>query len=195
MFQSLSLCPLWLQPFRVSSSLVMLCILERMDFVSFCPCWISILPNLNQLKLSEDTNIWWIKILIQHFLRIWTCVVIWTNHFCNALLTSAFCFKLCSVVGAVILSFGFYAVIWGNAKQDELSEDFDMRPSSSSKSPLLLSYKGKDNEETTHCWLMIFDTALSNLIKSSTKVICCLVRRCPLYRIYKNLNILWFCLK
>ncbi|XP_017417155.1 WAT1-related protein At5g40240 isoform X2 [Vigna angularis] len=56
-----------------------------------------------------------------------------------------------TVVGAVILSFGFYAVIWGNAKQDELSEDFDMRPSSSSKSPLLLSYKGKDNEETTHC--------------------------------------------
>ncbi|WVZ09065.1 hypothetical protein V8G54_022411 [Vigna mungo] len=56
-----------------------------------------------------------------------------------------------TVVGAVILSFGFYAVIWGNAKQDELSEDFDMRPSSSSKSPLLLSYNGKDNEETTHC--------------------------------------------
>jgi len=73
-------------------------------------------------------------------------------HFSNALFDIYIsCFKLCSVVGAVILTFGFYAVIWGNAKQDELSEDFDVRPPTSSKSPLLLNYNGKDNEEITHC--------------------------------------------
>nr|XP_007140927.1 hypothetical protein PHAVU_008G152900g [Phaseolus vulgaris]ESW12921.1 hypothetical protein PHAVU_008G152900g [Phaseolus vulgaris] len=44
-----------------------------------------------------------------------------------------------TVVGAVILSFGFYAIIWGNAKEEELREDFDMRPPTSIKTPLLLS--------------------------------------------------------
>ncbi|CAJ1782047.1 unnamed protein product [Sphenostylis stenocarpa] len=56
-----------------------------------------------------------------------------------------------TVLGAVILSFGFYAVIWGKAKEEDLCEDFDMRPPSSSKSPLLLSHKGKDKEEGNLC--------------------------------------------
>ncbi|RDX74537.1 WAT1-related protein, partial [Mucuna pruriens] len=53
-----------------------------------------------------------------------------------------------TVVGAVVLSLGFYGVIWGKAKE-ELSEDFDIRPPSSSKTPLLRSYKVKDNEDIT----------------------------------------------
>ncbi|KAL2320100.1 hypothetical protein Fmac_029069 [Flemingia macrophylla] len=55
-----------------------------------------------------------------------------------------------TVVGAVILSFGFYAVVWGKAKEEELSEEFDIRPPSSSVSPLLQSYKKKDNGEITY---------------------------------------------
>nr|KYP42339.1 Auxin-induced protein 5NG4 [Cajanus cajan] len=55
-----------------------------------------------------------------------------------------------TVVGAVILSFGFYAVVWGKAKEEELSEDLDIRPPSSSTNPLLQSYKVKDNEEITY---------------------------------------------
>ncbi|KAK7395699.1 hypothetical protein VNO78_16265 [Psophocarpus tetragonolobus] len=55
-----------------------------------------------------------------------------------------------TVVGAVILSFGFYAVTWGKAKEEELSDHFVMRPPSSSKSPLLQSYKVKDNQEITY---------------------------------------------
>ncbi|TKY63258.1 WAT1-related protein [Spatholobus suberectus] len=55
-----------------------------------------------------------------------------------------------TVVGAVIVSFGFYAVIWGKAKEEELIENFDIRPPSSSKTPLLQSYKVTDNEEITY---------------------------------------------
>ncbi|KAK7339426.1 hypothetical protein VNO77_20091 [Canavalia gladiata] len=51
-----------------------------------------------------------------------------------------------TVVGAVILSFGFYGVIWGKAKE-EVSEDIDIGPSSSGKTPLLQSYNVKDNGE------------------------------------------------
>ncbi|KAG5002196.1 hypothetical protein JHK87_023268 [Glycine soja] len=52
------------------------------------------------------------------------------------------------VVGAVILSFGFYAVLWGKAKEEELTVvDFDdIRPPSNTKSPLLQSYKVKDED-------------------------------------------------
>ncbi|KAH1054425.1 hypothetical protein GLYMA_08G339700v4 [Glycine max] len=53
-----------------------------------------------------------------------------------------------TVVGAVILSFGFYAVLWGKAKEEELTVvDFDdIRPPSNTKSPLLQSYKVKDED-------------------------------------------------
>ncbi|XP_061337657.1 WAT1-related protein At4g15540-like [Gastrolobium bilobum] len=57
-----------------------------------------------------------------------------------------------TVVGALILSIGFYAVLWGKTKE-ELIEDFDIdgtQPPSSSKTPLLLSYNVKDNGEITH---------------------------------------------
>ncbi|KAK7274457.1 hypothetical protein RIF29_15547 [Crotalaria pallida] len=55
-----------------------------------------------------------------------------------------------TVIGAVILSFGFYAVIWGKAKEEELSvgfgEDRAQTPSIT-KTPLLQSYNEKDNKE------------------------------------------------
>lgn len=53
-----------------------------------------------------------------------------------------------TVVGAVILSFGFYAVLWGKAKEEELTvvEFDDIRPPSNTKSPLLQSYKVKDED-------------------------------------------------
>ncbi|KAI4352303.1 hypothetical protein L6164_006567 [Bauhinia variegata] len=59
-----------------------------------------------------------------------------------------------SVVGAIILSIGFYAVLWGKAKegQIELSEENAIiclrTPSSSSETPLLQSFKVEDNRET-----------------------------------------------
>lgn len=48
----------------------------------------------------------------------------------------------------MILSFGFYAVLWGKAKEEELTVvDFDdIRPPSNTKSPLLQSYKVKDED-------------------------------------------------
>jgi len=51
----------------------------------------------------------------------------------------------------VILSFGFYAVLWGKAKEEELTVvDFDdIRPPSNTKSPLLQSYKVKDELKIT----------------------------------------------
>ncbi|CAL0318371.1 unnamed protein product [Lupinus luteus] len=58
-----------------------------------------------------------------------------------------------TVVGAVILTFGFYAVIWGKAKEDELSEDFvecRTQPSLNTKAPLLQSYIVEDNRENGH---------------------------------------------
>lgn len=60
-------------------------------------------------------------------------------------------FKCCSVAGAVILSFGFYAVIWGKAKE-ELNEDFDIATGSlpsNSKTPLLQSSNVKDRGGST----------------------------------------------
>ncbi|KAI4346501.1 hypothetical protein L6164_007391 [Bauhinia variegata] len=55
-----------------------------------------------------------------------------------------------SVVGGVILSIGFYAAIWGKAKE-EPSEDRGIictRTPSNSKTPLLQSCKVEDNRET-----------------------------------------------
>ncbi|KAH0969324.1 hypothetical protein GBA52_028779 [Prunus armeniaca] len=54
--------------------------------------------------------------------------------------------SLGSVVGAIILSVGFYAVIWGKAKEDEMSEDFRFEssralPIAIGKTPLLESHK------------------------------------------------------
>lgn len=51
----------------------------------------------------------------------------------------------------MILSFGFYAVLWGKAKEEELTVvDFDdIRPPSNTKSPLLQSYKVKDELKIT----------------------------------------------
>ncbi|KAJ7974534.1 WAT1-related protein [Quillaja saponaria] len=50
-----------------------------------------------------------------------------------------------SVVGAVILSTGFYAVIWGKAKkEDHFHEDSgfgSLGPSSNAETPLLTSFK------------------------------------------------------
>ncbi|XP_027351464.1 WAT1-related protein At4g15540-like [Abrus precatorius] len=45
-----------------------------------------------------------------------------------------------TVVGALILSCGFYAVIWGKAKEEELSEELDIRPRTSGDSPLLKNF-------------------------------------------------------
>ncbi|KAF1890121.1 hypothetical protein Lal_00025454 [Lupinus albus] len=55
-----------------------------------------------------------------------------------------------TVIGAVTLTFGFYAVIWGKAKEAELSEDFGecrTQPPSNTKAPLLQSYNMKDNRD------------------------------------------------
>ncbi|KAJ1432722.1 putative WAT1-related protein [Sesbania bispinosa] len=53
-----------------------------------------------------------------------------------------------TVVGAVILSIGFYAVMWGKEREEELSEGYDIaRPPSNSKTPLLQSSNVKDNGE------------------------------------------------
>lgn len=63
------------------------------------------------------------------------------------------CLKCCSVVGAVLLSIGFYAVIWGKAKEEDLNEDFGegrTQPPSNNKTPLLQSYNVKDNREITY---------------------------------------------
>lgn len=66
------------------------------------------------------------------------------------------CLKCCSVVGAVILSVGFYAVIWGKAKEEEeeLKENYDLGCSklpSNSNTPLLQSYNVvEDNRERNH---------------------------------------------
>ncbi|XP_021810119.1 WAT1-related protein At4g15540-like [Prunus avium] len=54
--------------------------------------------------------------------------------------------SLGSVVGAIILSMGFYAVIWGKAKEDEMSEDCRFEssralPIAIGKTPLLESHK------------------------------------------------------
>ncbi|CAL9014568.1 unnamed protein product [Prunus brigantina] len=54
--------------------------------------------------------------------------------------------SLGSVVGAIILSVGFYAVIWGKAKEDEMSEDCRFEssralPIAIGKTPLLESHK------------------------------------------------------
>uniref|UniRef100_A0A7N2KZM9 WAT1-related protein n=1 Tax=Quercus lobata TaxID=97700 RepID=A0A7N2KZM9_QUELO len=56
-----------------------------------------------------------------------------------------------SIIGAIILSIGFYAVIWAKAKED-LSEDSfcgSPGPSSDRKSPLLDSSLGSSNNGTT----------------------------------------------
>jgi hypothetical protein len=65
--------------------------------------------------------------------------VLFTILLC-AFLTYTFQFSnVCSVVGAVIISIGFYAVLWGKSKE-ESNEDFDIgRVSlpSNTKTPLL----------------------------------------------------------
>ncbi|CAL0312741.1 unnamed protein product [Lupinus luteus] len=53
-----------------------------------------------------------------------------------------------TVVGAVILSFGFYAVIWGKANEEELSEEFEEGGNEqlpNSKTPLLQGSNVTDN--------------------------------------------------
>ena len=53
------------------------------------------------------------------------------------------CFCSCSIIGAIIISVGFYAVVWAKAKE-ELSEDHCngiLGSSSDGKTPLLHSYK------------------------------------------------------
>ncbi|KAI4352304.1 hypothetical protein L6164_006568 [Bauhinia variegata] len=58
-----------------------------------------------------------------------------------------------SVVGAVILSIGFYAVLWGKSKEGQLEQSEDnglicsRTPSSNTETPLLQSYKEEDNRE------------------------------------------------
>ncbi|KAJ7974535.1 WAT1-related protein [Quillaja saponaria] len=52
-----------------------------------------------------------------------------------------------SVVGAVILSAGFYAVIWGKVKEEDLHEDYEcdsLGSSYNAKTPLLPSFKPED---------------------------------------------------
>ncbi|OIV93892.1 hypothetical protein TanjilG_05595 [Lupinus angustifolius] len=61
-----------------------------------------------------------------------------------------------TVVGAVILSFGFYAVIWGKAKEEELSEEIGEGRTEylpDSKTPLLEDSNVTDNSEImyTNC--------------------------------------------
>ncbi|XP_019447281.1 PREDICTED: WAT1-related protein At4g15540-like [Lupinus angustifolius] len=61
-----------------------------------------------------------------------------------------------TVFGAMILSFGLYAVIWGKAKEEELSEEIDEGRTDhlpNSKTPLLQGSKVKDNSEImyTNC--------------------------------------------
>ncbi|KAK7274464.1 hypothetical protein RIF29_15554 [Crotalaria pallida] len=55
-----------------------------------------------------------------------------------------------TVVGAIILSFGFYAVVWGKAKEEEFGVDFGegrTQTPSVTKTPLLQSVNVKDNKE------------------------------------------------
>ncbi|KAH7532546.1 WAT1-related protein At5g40240 [Ziziphus jujuba] len=42
-----------------------------------------------------------------------------------------------SIVGAMIISIGFYGVIWGKAKEEEMDVDGGLEPSSDAKAPLL----------------------------------------------------------
>ncbi|CAL0312737.1 unnamed protein product [Lupinus luteus] len=56
-----------------------------------------------------------------------------------------------TIVGAVILSFGFYAVIWGKAKEEELREEFGEGRTEhlpNSKTPLLQDSNVTDNSRT-----------------------------------------------
>lgn len=60
---------------------------------------------------------------------------------------SSYC---CSVVGAIIISIGFYAVLWGKAKEaeeKEMGEDCDfgsLGSSSHGKTPLLRRNEAED---------------------------------------------------
>ncbi|KAE9614355.1 putative EamA domain-containing protein [Lupinus albus] len=61
-----------------------------------------------------------------------------------------------TVLGAVILSLGFYAVIWGKAQEEEMSEEIEEGITESlpnSKTPLLKDSNVKDNSEImyTNC--------------------------------------------
>lgn len=51
--------------------------------------------------------------------------------------------QFCSVIGAVVICVGFYAVIWGKANEEEINDDNDSRDS---KTPLLQSQKTGDTE-------------------------------------------------
>ncbi|XVF58112.1 hypothetical protein PTKIN_Ptkin07bG0036800 [Pterospermum kingtungense] len=49
-----------------------------------------------------------------------------------------------SVIGAIILSIGFYAVIWGKAKEERIEDDSGLSSLSNVKFPLLQSHKVED---------------------------------------------------
>ena len=69
-----------------------------------------------------------------------------TYVICNVLIfffKNSLCFCSCSIIGAIIISVGFYAVVWAKAKE-ELSEDHCngiLGSSCDGKTPLLHSYK------------------------------------------------------
>ncbi|XP_022989272.1 WAT1-related protein At4g15540-like [Cucurbita maxima] len=49
-----------------------------------------------------------------------------------------------SIIGAIIISVGFYGILWGKAKEEELKELDGERLGSSSKAPLLQCYRVED---------------------------------------------------
>lgn len=51
--------------------------------------------------------------------------------------------RLCSLIGVTIISFGFYTVMWGKAKEQNIEEAGENRPVSipSEKVPLLQNHK------------------------------------------------------
>lgn len=52
---------------------------------------------------------------------------------------------VCSIIGAIIISIGFYGILWGKAKEEELKElDGVCGLESSSKAPLLQYYRVED---------------------------------------------------
>lgn len=52
---------------------------------------------------------------------------------------------MCSIIGAIIISIGFYGILWGKAKEEELKElDGVCGLESSSKAPLLQYYRVED---------------------------------------------------
>lgn len=55
--------------------------------------------------------------------------------------------SICSVIGAAIISIGFYTVMWGKAKEDVIKDEaINSESSSTPRSPLLQYYKDEDVE-------------------------------------------------